>query len=238
MRKSCKVILKQFLENPGASRRKRNSVLLAATYLVASGALASVPVGTIALYSDGSVEKLLERNEQTELWEDSRYRRITRALNPLAPDLARQSISGATDFTLVPRQGDPESVFKGSNGAREEFSFWRIDKFGNRELKPRFYTCANEGQRNTLVLGRSEKVNQYSCERFTVHRKLLTKSTKETLKISYSPRLNLVVEKHRSTPKRDQHVLLHELIEPGTARYKTLSASLRDLRSKKSEGKK
>ena len=53
---------------------------------------AAVPIGSVVLYSDGDVEKLIAVENGELHWEDDRKRRYVRSSNPAVPLLSRQSL--------------------------------------------------------------------------------------------------------------------------------------------------
>lgn len=199
---------------------------------------AAVVPGSIAIYSDGSVEKLLSRADGKQVWQDSRYRRLTRSSNPLVPLLSRESIGGELHYSHFLRSGDPDVLLNAPAGSSHEFVVLRRDKYGNLALKPRHFECMVNGEGSMRIAGKREKVKRFTCERFTLHHKLLTKSIKETLVLAYSPRLEMVVDTQRTTPKKSSRKSLVKLIAPGKHSYRALRAELKTLQGDKQEGAK
>jgi len=216
--------------------RTTAALCLGAALLLPVSAAAAVMPGSIAIYSDGSVEKLLSRANGKEVWQDSRYRRLTRSSNPLLPVLSRESLGGERNYSHFLRSGDPDMLLNAPAGRSHEFVVLRRDKYGNLAIKPRHFECVVNGDGSIRIAGKPEKVKRFTCERFTLHHKLLTKSIKETLALAYSPRLKMVVDTQRTTPKKSSRKSLVKLIAPGKHSYRTLRAELKALQADKQEG--
>ncbi len=64
--------------------------VLTSLFLTFAGpAIAGLPGGSIAIYSDGTVEKLIAIEGEAMRWEDDRKRQYLRSPNPVLPVLER-----------------------------------------------------------------------------------------------------------------------------------------------------
>jgi hypothetical protein len=185
----------------------------------------AVQPGSIAVFSDGSVEKFVARNGDREIWEDERLRRITRPVNPLLPPITREPLLGGVDYTQVLQKGNPAVLLSGKKGDVAEFSVWRVR--GLDTGSERRYRCTHEGVHSLPVMGKPEQVTRYTCIRFRVSGASWQERIKETRIIDYSPRLEMVVATKRTTPKSDSRRVLVRLMAPAAYSYKALRKELK-----------
>jgi len=183
-----------------------------------SPAMADLAPGTVAVYSDGTAQRLISSEAGRQVWEDQRLRRYTLSDNPLLPPLAREQRLGGVDYRNTLRTGRPDELLDSEPGEEREFSVWRSDRLGNRS--PRNYACRYEGEREAEVLGKREPLKRYFCERFTIHHKLWTRTVKETLRLDYSPRLQLLVDVQRTKKGETRRRSLDALIEADSYSYR------------------
>ena len=83
------------------------------------------------------------------------------------------------------------------------------------------------------MLGVKRRVNDYTCERFTIHRKFWHPVVKERQEFSYSPDLALVTKMERTRGDKTRRWKLSKLIAPKRASYKRVSSQVRKLRAPK-----
>lgn len=206
----------------------RASILISVLLLSSSGAFAAVPVGTVALYSDGTVEKLLAIEGDTLRWEDDRKRQFVRSTNPAFPVLERRDFLSGRGYHQVVSIGDVDALRGAPPGTSVEFSVIRNRNSGERSK--RNWECSFQGRMRHDVLGTERQLDRYSCERFVIHRKLHNRSFRERRDFSFSPDLALVVDMERTTRKGSSSRRLIALFPPGKADYKTLSRAVRKAR--------
>lgn len=202
--------------------------------LLLPGAASAITPGTVAIFSDGSVEKLLERSAGQEVWEDARLRRLVRSVNPLLPDLSRENLLNGQDYSRGLKSGEPGVLLKGKKG--DEVKFGIVNKSRMDSGSERLYTCQHLGKHTLTIMGRKEPVQRFSCERYRIITMTWHKKVYETRVINYSPRLKMVVDQTRITPKRTEQRTLVRLLAPGSYRYATVRSELEKLNKK--EGKK
>lgn len=198
-------------------------------FLLLSGvAFGAVPVGTVALYSDGTLEKLLADEKDSLLWEDDRKRQYLRSKNPALPVLERQDFLSGRGYRQIVSSGNPDALRELPPGTPVEFSVLRTRNSGERSK--RNWECSYLGQVSQDVLGTERSLERYSCERFVIHRKFHNRSFRERRDFTYSPDLGIVVDLDRKTRKRSRSRQLVALFPPGEADYKTLSRAVRKIR--------
>lgn len=206
----------------------RAALLINVLLLLAGTAVGAVPVGTVALYSDGKVEKLLADEADGLRWEDDRKRQYLRSRNPAVPVLERRDFLSGRGYRQAVVDGDPDALHKLTPGTPVEFSVIRSRFSGERSQ--RNWECSHLGQVRQDVLGTERMLDRYSCERFVVHRKLHNRSFREKQDFTYSPELGVVVDLDRKTRKKSSSRRLVALFPPGKADYKTLSRAVRKIR--------
>lgn len=213
---------------------KAGLMCLGGLTMLSAAAHAEPPrIGSVAVYSDGSVERLIARDGRQSTWQDERLRRVTRDQNPLLPALLREQHLGGADFRQQLRSGKPDSLLTARPGDSVEFSVWRWDGLGNREVAPRDFDCVFQGEQRRQVLGRDDTLQRFACERFTTHHKLWTRKIRERYVIDYSPRLQLAVQVQRDRKgKRSQRSLV-ALLGPKKYRYAALAQQLNSLQEAK-----
>jgi hypothetical protein len=201
-------------------------------FCVLSGtASAAVPVGSVVMYSDGRVEKLLSYRNGELLWEDDRKRQFLRSENPVMPALSRTDFLSRKGYSQSVGEGDPDSIETLPVDTRVNFTVVREQHSGNRST--RNWECRRLGSRQEKVLGVMRKLDLFTCERFVIHRKTWQKNFRESRRFSYSRDLGLVVEMQRKTRKRASDWKLVSIVPPEKTSYKRLSKKVRKLRGTK-----
>jgi|GEM_PF-5565411 len=207
----------------------RHVVLFTFFIAISTAASATVPVGTIALYSDGRVEKLIATEEEGLRWEDDRMRQFLRSRNPVMPVLeSRQLVTGNVYFQELER-GDPEQIKQLPLGTPVHFS---VIRHRDGERKRRFWKCEFLGSVREEVLGEPRDLERYQCKQSSFTRKLWLR-IRDTREFTFSPELGVIVSMERKTAKgKTRARQLVAMFEPGEADYKTLSRAVRKIREK------
>ena len=195
------------------------------------GVWAALPVGSVVMYSDGRVEKLLSLEDGTQLWEDDRKRRYLRSENPIMPVLERRDFLSGRGYVQTLRSGAPDSIGVRPSGERIEFAVVRTRVGGTPSI--RTWECTRQAAQRKKVLGEMRELDAYHCERFVYHRKTWQRQFRESREFLYSPDLDLIVEMHRKTRKKESKWRLVSVIAPEKATYKRLSRKVRKLRGRK-----
>ncbi|WP_439861747.1 hypothetical protein [Pseudomonas sp. MBLB4136] len=173
-------------------------LLIICSSLLALGAHARPAVGTVALYSDGSVEKLVAYDGNRAVWEDTRKRRYTYGNNPLSLVLAREDLLRPTrSYTVDVKSGDPARLLGAAAGRAEHFVLRRIYRDGRRKLRE--WQCESLGRGSFALEGQTLGTERYSCLRS--YRNSSGSSRKDERLITYAPSLNLIVALERTKTK-------------------------------------
>jgi hypothetical protein len=189
---------------------------------------AAVPVGSVVLYSDGDVEKLLAEEQGRLRWEDDRKRVYVRSTNPVVPVLVKRDFLSGRGYTQRVASGDPDQIHKRPVGSPVEFTLLRSKSDGTQSR--RSWECVYQGESRQEVLGVKRDLDHYVCERFVIHRKLLNKLFRERREFSYSRDLGLVVDLKRKTRNKSSSKRLVAVFPPGKADYKNVSRAVRKIR--------
>lgn len=202
---------------------RTTSMLAAILLLSATGAHALQP-GSVVIYSDGSAEKLLARDKQELHWEDARKRHIVRSTNPALPVLSRKDFLGGKSYTAVVSRGQPDALLTLPPGSRVEFAMLRTKHDGEKSI--RNWECVHLGSSKREVLGKVRRLEDYSCERFKIHRKLWNRQFRERRDFSYSPELDVTVELKRQTRTKTSTRKLVAVLSPGEANYRNIRKAI------------
>ena len=198
-------------------------------FFLSGSVVAALPIGSVAMYSDGRVEKLLAYEDGKQLWEDDRKRRYLRSDNPIMPTLERRDFLSGKGYVQNLRTGDPDSISVRPRGERVEFSVVRARAGTTPSV--RTWECVRLGTEQKKVLGKLREVENYRCERFVYHRKTWQRQFRESREFSYSRELGLTVKMKRETRKRQSSRRLVSVVAPDKASYKRLSRKVRKLRA-------
>jgi len=199
--------------------------------VLSGAASAAVPVGSVVMYSDGKVEKLLSYEKGQLLWEDDRKRQFLRSENPIIPVFSRTNFLSGKGYSQSVVEGNPYSIDALPVGTRVNFTVIRAKHSG--EKSTRNWECRRLGSRQENVLGVTRKLDIFTCERFVLHRKTWQKQFRESREFSYSRELGLVVEIQRKTRKRASGWRLVSIVPPEKTSYRHLSKKVRKLRNAK-----
>ena len=202
-----------------------------AASLASSSLMAAVPVGSIALYSNGQVEKLISVDGDGFLWEDDRKRLYLRSANPVIPVLMRRNFLSGRGYRQTVVSGQPDSIQTLPAGTPVEFSVARVKVGGERSR--RSWKCVRSKTRTAKVMRLERRIDDYTCERFIIHRKFWYPVVKERREFSYSPDLGLVTKMKRTRGEKTTRWRLVKLIEPQKASYTHVSRQVRNLRAPK-----
>lgn len=197
-------------------------------FLFAAVAQGAVPVGTIALYSDGRVEKLIAEDERGLLWEDDRKRQWLRSRNPAVPVLEGRQIMVGTSYTHILDSGNPDALMRLPAGTPVNFTMIRNRNGG---VKTRYWRCILLGEVREQVLGQARVLDQYRCERRARSRKLNTFVVRDEREFTYSRDLGVMVDMERTSKKGQRTRRLVALFKPGEIDHKGLTKAVRKLRA-------
>jgi hypothetical protein len=194
---------------------RKRMMLAAGLSCCLGGAAAAIPLGSVVVYSDGTAEKLIARDAGELHWEDHRKRHLVRSTNPILPVLERREFLGDRGFSHQLRRGSPDDIQSSEAGGRVQFAVDRVRSDGSSSRRE--WECRYLGTEDRKVLGKVRRLENYSCERFKVHRKLWTKLFRERRTFSYSRDLGNVVEFERETRTRKHSRQLIGVFAPGKA---------------------
>ncbi len=162
-----------------------------------------VTSGTVVIYSNGDVEKLIRKSSDTAIWEDGRKRVYERSLIGFYGDRVETRFPpGSTTITRRTDEQSLASLIKGGAGNKLNFTVVR-DRDGSSSQ--RHWECTFNGYTTATLLANPIKTEDYTCARYS-----LTKNSglvvKERREIQYSNELHLVIWERRTRPGRDASV--------------------------------
>jgi len=205
--------------------------LTLATMLVASTQVnAELKPGSVAIYSDGSVEKLVRIEDGWRLWESERKRLYSRSDLPVVPVLHYQKFPDRS-------QGYRQRVINGQPqlllpfGAEESMGFdvQRISSSTGNTV--RRWDCKYVGKGSFTLRKTKLKTEKYECSRFAV-KATKTDELKETVRLKYSPKLGLVVDRRSTSAKgKKERVKLVRVLKPGKVTAKRIARTVYKLRA-------
>ncbi len=207
------------------------NALLFALILPASVGMAAPQVGTVAIYSDGQAEKLLEIGDGWTLWEDQRKRRYKKSSLPILPFLSYQRFPDQSNgYTQQLTYGRPQSLIPFGESVAVRFNLRRS---AGTSGSTRHWTCEYSGKDRFKLSKRKYKTYDYRCVR-AIYKKGTYFRLRETVDIKYSPTLDLVVDRKRTDRYGNvQRVKLHRMLSPQKATSKRISRTVYGLRKSK-----
>ncbi|GGK78239.1 hypothetical protein [Amphritea balenae] len=186
---------------------------------------ASLEPGSVVIYSDGDVKKLLQRDEQSTLWEDQRKRRYKRSYLPYFPVLEyrrfdeqssgyNQFVSATTNVELIPF----------NNEDYVQFNLTRQDLY--KGSKKRLWQCAYSGNGHFSLGNKKYSTEKYRCKRFSI-KKTFTYRLKEEIRFYYSPELDLVMKQVKTNSVGDKsRVEVVRILSPERATAKRIARAV------------
>lgn len=207
---------------------KALSLLLVLPVAVAQ---AEQKVGTVAIYTDGQVEKLVEIGDGWTLWEDQRKRLYKKSNLPFIPLLGYQKFPDRSQgYTQSVMYGAPEKLKP--YGELDSVKFDLFKQSNNSSTK-RFWQCSYEGKGRFKLDKKKYKTYNYRCDRIT-YQKFVYPKLRQFVELKYSPTLQLVVdEKWWDKNEGEERIKLHSLISPEKATAKRISRVVYKLRTSK-----
>lgn len=188
-------------------------------------AMAGLKPGSVVIYTDGDVEKLLVQNQEWTTWEDQRNRRYKRSYLPYFPVLEyrrfEEEQSGYDQFVT-----DMSAVELKPFGSRESVQFTLTRKDLNKGSKSRHWRCSYVGSGSYRLSKEDLLTQDYSCTRFSVGKDYVQKF-REKLVVSYSPTLNLIVKQVKTNRRgKETQVAVKRILTPERATAKRIARTV------------
>ena len=187
--------------------------------------MAGLKPGSVVIYTDGDVEKLLVQNQEWAIWEDQRNRRYKRAYLPYFPVLEyrrfTEELSGYDQFVA-----DMSAVELIPYSARESVQFSLTRRDLNKGSRSRLWRCSYTGKGNYRLSKQDLVTQDYSCTRLSVN-KYYVESFREKLVVSYSPKLNLVVKQVKTNRRgKETQIAVKRILTPERATAKRIARTV------------
>ncbi|WP_296055659.1 hypothetical protein [uncultured Amphritea sp.] len=213
-------------------RQKHIAKMAALLVFVPAISMAEIIPGSVVVYSDGDVEKLLSTNKEWSLWEDQRKRQYKRSYLPYLPVLEYRRFSeqpGGYD-QFVPDLGEVElKPFSDRESVRFDLTRRDLQKGTTKRL----WRCSYDGS-GTFSLSKTQqlKTHEYSCMRVVVGKGFLEK-VREQLVLSYSPELKLVMKQVKTDRYgRTRQVEVERILPPERATAKRIARTVYKITSR------
>jgi len=207
-------------------RQKHIAKMAALLIFVPAISMAEIKPGSVVIYSDGDVEKLLVTNKEWSLWEDQRKRQYKRSYLPYFPVLEYRRFgeqpSGYDQF--VPDLGKVELR---PFSDRESVRFDLTRKDLQSGIKKRSWRCSYAGRGN-FSLSKMQQLStyEYSCLRVVVNKRYIEK-IRERLQLSYSPELRLVMKQIKiDRYGKERQIEVERILPPERATAKRISRTV------------
>ena len=200
-------------------------VTTALALLLTTSAWAELKPGSVVIYSDGDVEKLLQRDEQWTLWEDQRKRQYKRAYLPYIPVLEYRRFEDQPSGYDQSVDNLPALALKPfSQSERVQFSLKRQDL--RKGSSDRVWQCFYNGTGRFELGKKRYATDKYRCKRFSL-KKFTTYILKEEIWFYYSPTLDLVMKQVRTNSKgQKSRVEVTKILSPERATAKRISRTV------------
>lgn len=189
-------------------------------------------VGTVAIYSDGRAEKLIQIGDGWTQWEDERKRRYTKSNLPFIPLLRYQKFPDRDiGYTQSVTLGSPQLLRPFGHLDTALFDVARTSASLGRTT--RSWRCKYNGV-GSFTLGNKKLVTEkYKCTRST-YSKGAYEALKETLELKFSEKLGMVVDRRTTDAKGNyERVKLIRVLKPEKVTAKRIARTVYKLRNQK-----
>lgn len=200
----------------------RSGILFVVFMLCSVSAQARPLVGSVALYSNGDVEKLIAYHGDRAVWEDVRKRRYTLSTNPLIPVLQRQDLlHPENDYRVLVQEGRPKALLGAAAGKSMQFTLQRT--YNNDRSISRYWQCTSLGKASMSLDRKALRIDRYSCVR-AKDRDGNSPVIREQRILGYAPALGLVADLERTTTSGKEKRTLVHLLGPKRADADTIKS--------------
>lgn len=209
----------------------RVRMLLGSLLLLSSTVYAGIELGSVVIYDNGQVEKLLESNSQWSVWQDARKRVYKRSNLPFLPVLEyrrfRAEESGY-NHTLI--TGSPEQLMPYGELEMARFSVLRNDVRKGKSKK--YWRCNYVGVSEFKYRKQILPTQKYDCTRYSPGR-YFEERFRERIEIEYATDLGIPVRQTK-TNRQGGHkkVKMVRILSPEKATAKRISRIVYRERSK------
>ncbi|MBV1786823.1 hypothetical protein KQ940_02020 [Marinobacterium sp. D7] len=208
---------------------KLSTVILAGVALSTAAPLyaGELPLGAVAIYSNGQVRKLVQQGPDWTLWESARKRLYKESYLPYLPTLEyRRFPAESGGYTQRVVAGDVAQLVPFGDRRSVDFTVDRRKSDGTSDQRQ--WRCSYEGTGRESLMDRSLGVQLYRCTRFAA---TSGSEIKELREISYAPDPGIQVKETVSRPGRESEVTrLEYLLSPQEASYERIADLVKALR--------
>lgn len=166
-------------------------------------AQAQLPMGSVLIFSNGDVEKLIAYQGANSLWENGKKIRYLRSSNPAIPNLARTVFADPEGgYYLKLTKGNPDSLLTGRQGLSSSFTYQR--HYDDGRISQRNWQCTFDGTVSAQVIKQTTTVQRFTCIRYTLSRKTGEQIIRERRITDYDPELGVVINADVRRGKKGQ----------------------------------
>lgn len=206
-------------------------VLIMASILCSPLAWSEIEIGSVAIYSDGKTEKLIQKGEGWSLWEDERKRLYKRSYLPFIPVLHYQKFPDRTQgYTHTFGFGNPQAL---KPFGTDDVVQYELFKTTPASQGKKYWRCEYAGEGTYRLDSKKLDVVRYECVRYTLKKEIYP-NPKEYFSLAYAPELQLLVDsKEVDTKGNKERRKLEKLLSPEKATAKRIARTVYALRNGK-----
>lgn len=189
---------------------------------------ADIKEGSVAIYSNGQVEKLIQRSHQGTLWEDARKRRYLKSQFPFYPLVKYERFpdsAGGYEQRLI--KGAPEQLKPYGHKDKVHLVLVKTKADGTR--KEINWRCLYKGESAFQLQTVNYATTKFHCDRVSYPNRRI----RETLLIEYSPKLDLIVGLSKTKKDRTRHHQLVTLLAKEQATPDRITAEVKKIKKNK-----
>lgn len=179
--------------------------------------------GSVFIYSDGHVEKLIQKGDSWYIVEDMRKRRYKKDLNFTLPPLEYQSLSSS--YQQQVNSGDPSVIFPLDQSRPSGFSL-KKDRPGKRQ-SILSWSCTQATQVKLKVMGKKQDLYKTRCSRIKWKKYY---EVKEIRDLYYDPKSAWVVKTITRKKGKKRVRKLVSVLPPEKATTKAITKQLKKLK--------
>lgn len=177
--------------------------------------------GTVVIYSNGLVEKLISRSDDKSVWETDRKRVYERAHTGFFENRREERYPAGSRTTVWQvDEVEFERLAKMGPGSTLEFSMFRTRNGINKSR--RVWTCNYGADVTEQVAGIELAAQHFTCTRYSKYRAV--DREREQREFKYAPELGVVIwERHERMNAKPRERELVAILSPERATLETIS---------------
>ena len=183
-------------------------------------------VGTVFIYSDGDVEKLIDQRRNWVVIETMRKQRYKNDLNFVIPTLEKSTLTYSYQQRVI--KGNPDRLFPLDKSRSVDFVLQR--KRDNGKQRERSWSCAPATRQSIEVLKTVKPVYKVSCDHIGFSKNGKSGEKRESFDYYYDPSLSWVVKRVRYKKGKESARQLMYILPPDKATPRKITRLLKKIR--------